>query len=91
LERHAKQTEKLLAELSKLFGKMSNLVVSQGETLDTIGDDVETTHTDVAAGQAEIQILYSLKKATGHSFSRPCSRNFCYFVHVAILMIGRNR
>ena len=59
---HAKQAEKSLAELSTLFGKMSNLIVSQGETLDKIEDDVEAAHTDVAAGQAEIQILYSLKK-----------------------------
>ncbi len=59
---HAKQAEKSLAELSTLFSKMSNLIVAQGETLDKIEDDVEAAHTDVAAGQAEIQILYSLKK-----------------------------
>lgn len=59
---HANQAERSLAELSTLFGKMSSLIVAQGETLEKIEDDVEAAHMDVAAGQAEIQILYSLKK-----------------------------
>lgn len=59
---HANQAEKSLAELSTLFGKMSSLIVAQGETLEKIEDDVEAAHMDVTAGQAEIQILYSLKK-----------------------------
>lgn len=58
----AKQAETSLAELSTLFGKMSNLIVAQGETLEKIEDDVEAAHMDVASGQAEIQILYGLKK-----------------------------
>ena len=61
LEHAKQQAGKSLAGLSTLFGKISNFIVSQGETLDNIEDDVETAHTDVAAGQAEIQILYSLK------------------------------
>lgn len=58
----AKQAERTLAELGTVFGKMSTLIVQQGETLEKLEDDVECALGDVTAGQAEIQTLYSLKK-----------------------------
>lgn len=58
----AQQAERSLADLSVLFGKMSNLIVSQGEILEKVEDDVEAALVDVTAGQEEIQTLYSLKK-----------------------------
>jgi hypothetical protein len=58
----AKQAEQSLAHLSTLFGKMSNLIVQQGETLTKVEDDVEAALGDVTAGQQEIQTLYALKK-----------------------------
>ena len=37
----ARMAEKSLAELTSMFGKMSSLIQSQGETLEKIEDDVE--------------------------------------------------
>ena len=41
---------------------MSTLITQQGETLDSIEDDVECALVDVSAGQEELTILYSIKK-----------------------------
>jgi syntaxin 5 len=60
--REARQVEKSLAEIGTVFGKMSTLLVSQGETITKIEDDIESAHYDVSAGQNEITILYQLKK-----------------------------
>ena len=58
----AQEAERTLADLGNVFGKMSTLIVQQGETVDRLEDDVEAAAVDVAAGQAEIQTLYSLRK-----------------------------
>ena len=58
----AKQAKSTLAELGTLFGKMSTLIVSQGEVLEKVEDDVEAAYGDVSAGEQEIQTLYSIKK-----------------------------
>merc|ERR1712008_596089 len=58
----ARQAETALGELGQLFGKMSSLLVQQGETLEKIEDDVEAAHADVAAGREEIGKLYMIKK-----------------------------
>jgi hypothetical protein len=58
----ARQAESSLAELGTLFGKMSQLVSSQGETLSKIEDDVESALLDVQSGHGEIQQLYGIKK-----------------------------
>lgn len=58
----AQEAEASLASLSTLFGKMSTLIVQQGETLEKLEDDVESAQVDITAGQAEIQTLYSMKK-----------------------------
>jgi syntaxin 5 len=58
----ARQAEKSLAELSTLFGKMSTLIVQQGEVLEKVEDDVEAALGDVSAGEQEIQTLYKIKK-----------------------------
>jgi hypothetical protein len=58
----ARQAESMLGELGQLFGKMSSLIVQQGETLEKIEDDVEAAHADVIAGQEELTKLYHIKK-----------------------------
>jgi hypothetical protein len=58
----ARQAESSLAELGTLFGKMSALVSSQGETVAKIEDDVESALLDVRSGHGEIQQLYGIKK-----------------------------
>jgi hypothetical protein len=58
----ARQAEKSLAELSTLFGKMSTLIVQQGEVLEKVEDDVEAALGDVTAGEQEVQTLYKIKK-----------------------------
>lgn len=58
----AKMAEKSLAELGTVFGKMSELISQQSETLEKIEDDVEAAMSDVSAGHGEITILYSIKK-----------------------------
>eukprot|EP00980_Cylindrotheca_fusiformis_P026085 scaffold15311_cov136-Cylindrotheca_fusiformis.AAC.7 len=58
----AQQAETMLGELGQLFGKMSSLIVQQGETLEKLEDDVEAAHADVVAGQEELTKLYHLKK-----------------------------
>lgn len=58
----AQQAESMLGELGQLFGKMSSLIVQQGETLEKIEDDVEAAHADIMAGQEEITKLYHIKK-----------------------------
>mmetsp|Transcript_29769 Transcript_29769/g.33965 ORF Transcript_29769/g.33965 Transcript_29769/m.33965 type:complete len:119 (+) Transcript_29769:2-358(+) len=58
----AQDAERSLTHLSTLFGKVSNLIVQQGETIDKLEDDVESAAVDIAAGQSEIQTLYSIKK-----------------------------
>jgi hypothetical protein len=58
----ARQAEKSLAELGTLFGKMSTLIVQQGEVLEKVEDDVEAALGDVTAGEQEIQTLYKIKK-----------------------------
>ena len=52
----------MLGELGQLFGKMSNLITHQGETLEKIEDDIENAHNDVIAGQEELTKLYHIKK-----------------------------
>jgi len=58
----ARQAESTLAELITLFGKMSTLIVQQGEVLEKVEDDVEAALGDVSAGEEEIQTLYTIKK-----------------------------
>jgi hypothetical protein len=58
----ARQAERSLAELGTLFGKMSSLIVHQGQVIENIEDDVEAAMMDVGAGHEEIQILYGIKK-----------------------------
>lgn len=58
----AQQAEATLATLGTIFGKMSNMIVSQGENLERIEDDVEAAYGFVEQGQEEITKLYSLKK-----------------------------
>ena len=58
----ARQAESTLSEVAKLYSKMSTLITQQGETLDSIEDDVECALVDVSAGQEELTILYSIKK-----------------------------
>ena len=58
----AQQAESMLGELGQLFGKMSNLIVQQGEQLEKIEDDVEAAHADILSGQEEITKLYHIKK-----------------------------
>jgi hypothetical protein len=58
----ARQAESTLSEVTTLFGKMSTLIIQQGETLEKIEDDVECALVDVSAGQEELTKLYSIKK-----------------------------
>mmetsp|Transcript_2881 Transcript_2881/g.4339 ORF Transcript_2881/g.4339 Transcript_2881/m.4339 type:complete len:421 (+) Transcript_2881:78-1340(+) len=58
----AQEAEASLASLTTMFSKMSTLIVQQGETLEKLEDDVESAAVDIAAGQSEIQTLYSMKK-----------------------------
>ena len=58
----ARQAESTLAELGMLFGKMSTLIVQQGEVLEKVEDDVEAALGHVTEGEQEIQTLYSIKK-----------------------------
>eukprot|EP01083_Nonionella_stella_P015712 43959_1 len=54
----ARMAEKTLAELATMFGKMSNLIQSQGETLVKIEDDVEIAMGYVDDGHEEVGKLY---------------------------------
>lgn len=54
----ARQAERTLTELTQMFGKMSNLIQSQGETLVKIEDDVEAAFDQVQAGKEEIVKLH---------------------------------
>ena len=54
----ARQAEKTLTELTQMFGKMSNLIQSQGETLVKIEDDVEAALDQVQAGKEELFKLH---------------------------------
>ena len=58
----ARQTESKLAELSSLFGKMSTLIVAQGETLEKIEDDVEAAVDYVNEGHEQIVTLYEITR-----------------------------
>ena len=58
----ARQTESKLAELSSLFGKMSTLIVKQGETLEKIEDDVEAAVDYVNEGHEQIITLYEITR-----------------------------
>jgi t-SNARE complex subunit (syntaxin) len=80
----ARQAETALGELGTLFGKMSSLIVRQGETLEKIEDDVEAAHADVMAGQDEIAKLYSIKKG-----NRPLIiKTFAILIFLIIFMRG---
>jgi syntaxin 5 len=80
----ARQAETALGELGTLFGKMSSLIVEQGETLEKIEDDVEAAHADVMAGQDEIAKLYSIKKG-----NRPLIiKTFAILIFLIIFMRG---
>eukprot|EP00941_MAST-03F_sp_MAST-3F-sp1_P003745 g3745.t1 len=50
--------EKHVAELGKLFGKLTELVAAQGETVEHIDDNIENALDDVNAGQAELLKYY---------------------------------
>ncbi len=54
----ARMAEKTLAELTSMFGKMSNLIQSQGETLVKIEDDVEIAMGYVDDAHNEVGKLY---------------------------------
>jgi hypothetical protein len=54
----ARQAEKTLTELTQMFGKMSNLIQSQGEILVKIEDDVEAAFDQVEAGKEELIKLH---------------------------------
>ena len=54
----ARMAEKSLAELTSMFGKMSSLIQSQGETLEKIEDDVEIAMGYVDDGYEEVGKLY---------------------------------
>ena len=58
----ARSAERTLANLGTMFGKMADLVVAQGETIEKVEDDVEAAHVDVYAGHEEIQKLYGITK-----------------------------
>jgi len=58
----AKLAEKTLAELTSMFGKMSSLIQSQGETLEKIEDDVEVAMGYVDDGYEEVGKLYEYTK-----------------------------
>lgn len=58
----ARMAEKTLAELTSMFGKMSNLIQSQGETLEKIEDDVEIAVGYVDDGYKEVEKLYDFTK-----------------------------
>lgn len=80
----AQQAETTLGELGQLFGKMSNLIVQQGETLEKIEDDVEAAHADVMAGSEEITKLYHIKKG-----NRPLIiKTFSILIFLIIFMRG---
>lgn len=78
----ARQAESMLGELGQLFGKMSTLIVQQGEVLEKIEDDVEIAHTDIVAAQDELSKTYSLKKG-----NRPLIiRTFAILIFLIIFM-----
>lgn len=54
----ARQAEKTLSELTQMFGKMSSLIQSQGETLLKIEDDVEAAFHHVETGREELIKLH---------------------------------
>ncbi len=58
----AKMAEKTLTELTSMFGKMSTLIQSQGETLVKIEDDVEIAMGYVDDGHEEVGKLYEYTK-----------------------------
>jgi len=58
----ARNAERTLANLGTVFSKMADLVVSQGETIEKVEDDVEAARVDVNAGHDEIQKLYGITK-----------------------------
>ena len=58
----ARMAEKSLTELTSMFGKMSTLIQSQGETLEKIEDDVEVAMGYVDDGHEEVGKLYEYTK-----------------------------
>ena len=58
----ARMAEKTLAELTSMFGKMSHLIQSQGETLEKIEDDVEVAMGYVDDGYEEVGKLHDWKQ-----------------------------
>ena len=52
----------MLADLTNMFGKMSEMIRNQGETLTKIEDDVEAGHDNVNEGAKEIGKLYEITK-----------------------------
>ena len=58
----AVQVEKTLNELAGMFGKLSSLIVNQGEVLEKIEDDTVMAGLEVDAGAAEIQKVHRIKK-----------------------------
>ncbi|GMH51148.1 hypothetical protein TrRE_jg12522, partial [Triparma retinervis] len=58
----AQQVERTLHELAGMFGKLSQLIVNQGETLSKIEDDTAMAGLEVEAGAAEIQKVHRIKR-----------------------------
>jgi len=58
----ARQAETMLADLTSMFGKMSELIHSQGDTISKIEDDVEAGVDNVNAGVDEIMKLNEITK-----------------------------
>jgi syntaxin 5 len=56
------QVEKTLHELAGMFGKLSALIVNQGETLEKIEDDTVMAGLEVDKGAAEIQKVHRIKR-----------------------------
>jgi len=59
----AEAAERSLSELTKLFSNMSTLIVSQGEILTRIEDDIEMTIGEIETGSSEISKLYTSTKS----------------------------
>ena len=59
----AEAAERSLDQLTKVFSNMSTLILSQGEILTRIEDDVEMTLGEVDAGSEEISKLYIMTKS----------------------------
>ncbi|GMH94739.1 hypothetical protein TrVE_jg11061 [Triparma verrucosa] len=58
----AHKVEKTLSELTTMFSSLSNLIMSQGETITKIEDDTAYASLEIDSGGAEIQKLYSRTK-----------------------------